>query len=382
MTSAPSGDDPLVRALDGLVRSGDLEPERARAAYEASRGTEPTPPSEPPTDSGLRLDVVGVAVGVALVATAIGLSTAYSRAGSGIDWSNYLIGVIGTFGLLAVAAGGYLRVSDEDKSANLIGWPGAIGVAGAGAMIAVALNDDTASPYVAGVLTVLLAAGGYVMSRAGAYLIVGIVAGFVVYVKLVDDVFDFTEGDGDNAIMEIALTLVVFAVAVTAGGWFLPKTRELTGIFVGAFTVVGLTMTISVVMWVVLLSMMSGFGPGAGPQLKEFKNDIWVVLILSVLLTIGWAVCAWLTGHVGYRVLVLVMPVVMIPLGTAVLRAEHPSWWGLVFGLIGGGVLVVAGLRGIGKLDDLGKRRQPPPRSPDGPPGSNPTIRLEQPESQ
>jgi len=63
------------------------------------------------------------------------------------------------------------------------------------------------------------------------------------------------------------------------------------------------------------------------------------------VLVAGWAVCAALTRHVVFRILMVAMAASVIPLVTAVLTVEHPSWWGVAIGAVGGALLVLASLR-------------------------------------
>src|SRR4051794_3681095 len=76
-----------------------------------------------------------VAFGVALLATAVVLSTYYSRLRPGLDWSNYTVGLLATAGLLAVsiAAGlGVLVPRRDDEATDLVAWPGTFGAVGVG----------------------------------------------------------------------------------------------------------------------------------------------------------------------------------------------------------------------------------------------------------
>lgn len=128
-----------------------------------------TDPSGPPSTPNVRTVSVSfdlsrlpsavTALGVALVSSAIVLSTIYSREdGSELDGSNFAMGILATFGLLAVAAGAHLLVADAERRASLVSWPGAAGILGAGAMIAVHINEGRWSLYTAGVLILVVSA--------------------------------------------------------------------------------------------------------------------------------------------------------------------------------------------------------------------------------
>lgn len=378
MTQPPSGDDPVVRALDELVRSGQLAPERARAAYDASRGADPSatrpmtpPPKESGSDepSGLRFDLLATALGTALVATTIVLASFYARSKGDLDWSNYGLGLFATLGLLAVAAGAYLMVDRDERKAHLVAWPGALGALGAGLMIGVAMDDSAATGYVAGLLSAALSAAGFFLVRRAPFVVSAILGLFVGYASLVDDLFD-VGGGGDNLGMTLAAALLVYAIAVTAGGWPLP-TRDVSGVFVGALTVVGLVAVLAGLMATARVEQavagLSGSFGGAGrSEPDRFHNDVYLILLFTLVLMAGWLVCGWLSGHVGYRILVLVAATTVVPLVIGALLVEHPSYWSLGCGIVGAGVLGVAGMRALGMLDDFGRREPPPPRGPIG----------------
>lgn len=370
MTQPPSGDDPVVSALDELVRSGQLAPDRARAAYEASRGSgPPIPPGMPATAAApvephagpMRLDVIGAAIGSTLLATTVALSTVYARQ-DGLDWSNYALGILATLGLLGVAVAAYLLVEDDAKRQNLIAWPGALGALGVGLMIVVAMDDGAATGYVSGLATAAVSAGGYFVVRRGAFVISAILGLLVVYANLFDDLFGVDGGDNDNIGMKLAAGIIVYAVAVTAGGWLLP-TRDVSGVFVGALAAAGFSIVLAGLMFAALVqTMVSGLSGDLGgsadlPDKDRYDNDVYVILVLTLLLVAGWAACSWLSGHVGYRVLILVTVTSVVPLASVALIVEHPSYWSLGFGIVGAAVLAVVGLRAAGvPIGGLGRR--------------------------
>ena len=189
MTQTPSGDDPLISALDGLVRSGAIPPARAQAAYEGSMQPAGSPSAEPPPQEPrqIRFETVAIAIGVGLLAAAVALATAYSRQGSDIDWSNYAVGILATLALLGVAAGTLSMVKDDMRRCNLAAWPGAIGAIGVASMIAVGLDDNPATGYVAGIAAALISAAGYYVVQRAAFVISAILGLLVVYGSIVND---------------------------------------------------------------------------------------------------------------------------------------------------------------------------------------------------
>ncbi|UPK76901.1 hypothetical protein MU582_09730 [Nocardioidaceae bacterium SCSIO 66511] len=377
MSQSPSGDDPVVRALDELVRSGQIPPERARAAYEGSLGRNTPPPaSDPPTGTvdqpgrQLGLENAAIAIGVGLLGATVGIAATFSRETSDLDVSNFLLGVIASLALLGGAGAAYFFVKDDVRRRNLAAWPGAIGAAGAGVMLGVLLDDDPTTGYLAGAVTTLLAVVGYYLVRRGAYVVVAILGLLSIYGSLVDDIVDLGSSEGDSTALSVSAALMVFAIGVTAAGWRLP-TRDLGAIFVGALTVVayaGLLVVLTVV-----AAFERSFGPatssvlgaasGSSRDADRFNDDISLTLLFAAILVVGWAACSVLTGHTGYRVLMLVMVSSVVPLAVVGLAVEHPSWWSLGAGVIGAVMLGAVGLRALGLIGDFGQR---PPSRPSG----------------
>jgi hypothetical protein len=324
--------------------------------------------TQPPADAAssssslnlsLRLDDVGVAFGSGLVATAVLLSTIYSRAKHDLDWSNFSMGILATLGLLGVAGVAHLLVRDPERQANLMAWPGAFGAISAGLMIEVAMDYNDASWYVAGLATAALSVGGYYLVRRGAFVLSTISGLLVLYGNLFDDVFGI-DGDGDNFGMLAAAAILLFAAAVTVAGWSLP-TRDLSAVVVGAAAGVA---NLVVLYALYLVGIFSAFGDGfdeslegGGPPARfdGYDNDVWVILLTSLALCAGWAWCNWQTGHVGYRLLIAANLLSVIPVATIVLAVEHPTYWEAVAGAVGAAVLGFVGLRAIGGLGNLPK---------------------------
>ncbi|WP_182525182.1 hypothetical protein [Nocardioides dongkuii] len=312
---------------------------------------QPAGPPVPRPAAPLDLLRAGVGLGVALLATAVVLSTLYARFDDELDWSNYLVGIAATLGLLGVAAAAFLLARDQDASTDLVTWPGAFGAAGVGLMVAVALDDSGATVYLAGLATLALCAAGLWLTRRGPFVVVGVLALFAVYLQLMDDVLDLGDGDDIGGI-KIALALTFFAVAVTAAGWLLPATRVLSALVAGGITVAGFAvltgvLAISSALTAVFGSLSAGFdeGPVEVPATDGFSDDGWTILVLAFLLVLGWTALAALTRHVGFRLLVVAMAVTVTPIATRVLLVDHPTWWGVVLGAVGGAVLVAVGLR-------------------------------------
>ncbi|SDC49090.1 hypothetical protein [Nocardioides lianchengensis] len=309
-----------------------------------------------------------VALGVALLATAVVLSAFYSRESGDLDLSNFAVGLLATGGLLLFAVGTYLRLQQGDRSSDLVAWPGAFGSVGVGLMVAVAMDTHDATPYVAGLLVVLLSAAGLALTRRGPFVVTGVLGLLVAYLQGIDDAVGTGDGEGVPGV-QIALALALFALLVTAAGWRLPASRVLSGAVAGGVTVVGFAVLTGVLSFEHSLSVaFSGMssedgviygssfdGPVADSE--SYTADAWTILLLALALVLGWCLCAAVTGHVAYRLLVVAMTVTIIPLAMQLLTVTHPSWWGLALGVAGGGVLVLAGLRAL----------RPAPRPEPGP---------------
>lgn len=312
-------------------------------------------PIDSPSRTDQRLETLGVAVGSGLVATAVVLSGFYSRARDDLDWSNFAMGILASLGLLAVAAAAHFLIDDLDRRADVMSWPGAFGAVGVGVMLGVALDDNAVTGYLAGIAVTALSVGGYYLSRRGPFVLSAIAGLLIVYVNLFDDVIGVDDIDGDNFAMIASAAILVFAAAVSVAGWQLP-TRDLSTVTVGAFALLGnLVVLLGLVAVAIITQVFSEFSEesGGGPDLDNYDNDVWVILLISAVMCAGWAYCYWITGHVGYRLLIVASLVGLVPIATLALTVEHPTYWELVVGAAGAAVLAFVGLRAIGGVGNL-----------------------------
>lgn len=291
-----------------------------------------------------------ISVGVALLAAALVLSSVYSRDDGDLDWTNYLVGIAATLVLLGVAAASRLR---GEAGSDLFSWPGALGIVGVGSMLGIAIDDSSVTPYVVGVVVLGLSAFGYLLGGSWTFVLSAIMGAGVVYAQVVDDIFDASDLDGDNTGMVIGVALVVFTALVTAATWFLPQ-RVFGGVVAGIIAVAGnfllLTALTAFGMFQTSFVTYGGeFSDSSDPatRFEGYDNDVWVILVLSLLLVAGWAWCTWQTGQVGFRVLIVASCATVIPLATVALAVEHPSWWGAVIGILGTATLAALVLRGM-----------------------------------
>jgi hypothetical protein len=317
----------------------------------------PPPPHEPPPTAATldpaRLDRALIAVGVALLSGTLVMATFYSRLDDDLDVSNFLMGLAATIGLVGVAVGARVLVSDRERQSELVAWPGAFGAVGAGLMAAVLMDDHDLTGYVAGLVVIALSVGGYLLVRRGTFVVSAILGLLVVYLTIFDDVFDAGDLNGDNFGIVLGVAVLIFTLAVTAAGWLLPETRVLSAVVAGVIAVVSNAGMLAGL--AVAASFARSWGsfdgaddPSAAAGLDLYNNDAWLILLFSLLLVGGWAYLTYTTGHVAFPLLMAGMCATVIPLVTAVIAVQHPTTWELVIGVVGGGVLVFAGFRAVG----------------------------------
>lgn len=292
-----------------------------------------------------------VALGAGLLATAVALSTLYTRDRPHLDWSNYTVGLAATLGLLviaALAAGGSTRVR-AGRTSDAAAWPGAAGAVSAGLMVAVGLDDRAVTAYVAGAVVLVVSAAGWLSTWRDPYVVTAVLGLFVLYGAAFDDLLGVVDGDRR---WPTALGLVLFAVAVTVVGWRLPA-RTVAAVTAGALAAVGLAaLTGLLAITGLFAAAFSAFdsdvvsAPGVNVGIDDpfgyVRADTWITLVLTVVLVLFWTLCAMLTGAIGFRILVVATAVAVTPLATVALRVDHPTWWGVVAGAAGGIALLAA----------------------------------------
>ncbi len=318
----------------------------------------PVPAHDKPDRPGIGL--LPIALGVGLVAAAIVISTTRSRADGDLDWSNYGVGLGATAVLLLVALAALAARSERGRD-DLVAWPGSIGILGVGAMIGVGLEDVDGSEdwlaYLIGGVIVLLSVAGYAAVRRGAFVVTAILGLGIAYLQFSEDVIADIGDDDDGAIIA-AVTIAVFVLAITAGGWLL-RTRALSGVVAGVIGLVGLNAVLAVLgISQVIASVFGGpmfdmDGESGAPMTgfsfsdsaPDFDNDVYVVLAVAAVLTLLWAFAASVNGNPGFAVLAIAMPATVVPMATFVLVVEHPTWWGVGFGAAGAVLLGLVALR-------------------------------------
>jgi hypothetical protein len=300
----------------------------------------------PPAGGRDALDPAAVALGVGLLFAAVLLASFRSRDQEDLDWSNFLLGIAATLGLLGIATVGQFLLP-RSRTADLVAWPGAFGAVAAGLMLGVGIDKDWAA-YPSGLLVVALSVLGYLFVSRPAFVVTAVLGLFLVYLKLTDDAFDIADLDDldDNLGLIVGLVLLVFVLAVTAAGWFLP-TRVYSGVVAGTIAVVGYATVLLGLL--VASAFVTAFDDASAPRRSGYEDDVWWIMAFSVVLAALWMWCSWVTGHAGFRLLVVAILATALVLGTSALAVEHPTWWELVVGLLGGGVLVLLFLRKLGR---------------------------------
>lgn len=325
-----------------------------------------------PSPSRSRGDDALVGVGVALLSAATVLSALYSRTDGDLDWSNFGVGIIATLALLGLAGVGLLGVADRDTNLTLATWPAAFGALAAGLMAVVAMHGDDASPWVAGLLITGIGAGAYAVVRRPAPALAAVVGLLVLYAMVVDA----TTGDDGSGLIFGGAVVAAFTLVVTSVACFLPG-RDVIAVTVGAG---------AVFFYLSMLSTLSAFGLVAGgfaastevsseeeldfatsqviDPFASLHDDMLVLLLFGLGLAAVWAVLAARTGHVGYRVLVVVLVATQVPLTIGVRGVDHPSWFGLAIAVLGVLVLGAVLVRSLGRRSEAPSAAAAAPSAP------------------
>ena len=335
-----------------------------------------------------RPDAFTVAVGSALLAALVIIATSKSGSGADLDWAHFGFAVGGTLALLGFAVVSYLVVGDPERRADLVAWPAALGAVATGVVVAVAMGDNSGAPYVAGGAVLGLAAAGLRLVRRPAPVVAGLAGFAVLYAASFGDLFGDQVFDGNDAGLYLGAAITGFVVIATLICWLLPG-RQLTTILVGIGGLAAQLMAVYFIATFALIGVafdsagqeMSSMPPAASmedpcadlmPSIdsqdydKDYqaydtcmqdhfgddtfepdpsyddeasddmfgfgdenplKNIAWWMLGFSLVQWLFWAACHRLTGHVGFRVLVLVGMVGTLPLALQLLMVDDTVWW-------------------------------------------------------
>jgi hypothetical protein len=186
---------------------------------------------------------------------------------------------------------------------------------------------------------VALAVIGYLGCRQWPFVLVAIGGFAVFYIQLFVDAFDDAGVMDDDGALVVGAGILVFTLLVSIVTWVLPE-RVVAGVVVGAAAVVAYFVTLSGLM--VLVPFQYDYADNAlarSEPSNPFENDVWFILAFSLVLAAGWVWAAWQTGHVGFRLLIVAICTVVVPMGAVRLAVEHPTYWGAILGILGTGVL-------------------------------------------
>ncbi|GAA3669244.1 hypothetical protein GCM10022237_31410 [Nocardioides ginsengisoli] len=341
-------------------QGGDLPP---GAGYAPAGGAAPLSPKV----SRAGLAGLVVPLGAGLLGAAIVISSVRSRAKGDLDWSNYLIGVGATAVLLLVALLGSVasrRLEGGRARADVVTWPGVVGILGVALMIGVGIDSDGEwVGYLIGAVTVALAALGYLSARRAAFVVTAIAGLTLLYTLAFHDVLG-DQVDGEHGTIVLGAGVAVFVVAVTVVGWALPS-RYVSGVVVGVGGLVAYVgMLVALFAMRVLGQLFGGFmssfesssgsasSDGSGSVAESHTvlaadsfsaSDVWWILAFTALLAVIWSIAAAISNHSGFSILALAAPILTVPLATGALAVEHPSRWSAVLA-VAGGLLVLAAL--------------------------------------
>jgi len=324
----------------------------------------------------------GTTIGVALAGAAIAVSAMFARERGDLDGPIFAVGVVASLLLLALSGWTQVATPASERAADLVSWPGAAGAFGTGLMLAVALDAENTGVYAAAGVVLVLGVAGYLLTAATPFVLTVLGALAVLYIQAFEDLLGFDDpyqmdGDGDTMFIATGAAICAFVVVVTVAGWFLPRTRVLTGVLTGLGGLVALTGVMQLLMISrVFSSIDEGFseefdedmsGEYLSPDSEEFsepdfedmgpgrygdfienspyRDDVYIILAFCALLGVFWVACSLVTGHVGFRLLVVADAVAMIPLALFALASSHAAWWGTGLGIAGLAALAAAAYR-------------------------------------
>ncbi|WP_205474400.1 hypothetical protein [Nocardioides sp. SYSU D00038] len=286
-----------------------------------------------------------VALGSGLLAGGAVLTIAYSRARPDLDTSNVVVAVAATLVLLGTALLAPVVAPGAEQRASLRSWPGATGALSAGFVIMQLVDSDPEGTYAGAAAVVLLSVAGHRLVEGPAFVLTGLAGSAAAFAQGVGDAIG--TGDGGDTFLAAGLAVACFVTLATAIGWALPATRVVSGVAVGTAGLVVMTGLLYAVLYAGAFygASVEGDYDGTGDDPYDssleltydnpFVDDTYVLLGCCAALVVVWSVAALVSGHVGFRLLVLAQCVLAVPLGAYAVRADHPTWWGVVVGTVG-----------------------------------------------
>jgi hypothetical protein len=339
---------------------------------------EHTPVTVEARPAGLRRDSVLVALGCALLVTAVAISSLRARTTNELDWTVFGVGLAATVGLLAVGLLARVAVKDAAAARNLTAWPLSFGSVAAAIVVGVYFDGPDNYAYIAGAIVAAGGVLGYALAPSAAPAVTATGGLALLYGQAASDVLDTdTSGSG---LTSFVLAVAAFVVVVTALAWMLPPARIAVSVTAGAGAVVLYAFVLPLgAIGLALSGGLGGQGLGGGGDLDD---DVYVTLAASAALVVLWLVAGYLSDHPGFKVLVVAITTTVVPSSTVLLAVEHPTWWALVLGVAGGLVLVAVALKSLGSSGSSdtttgsgsgsGSPSTPPYGSPSTPPYGTP----------
>ncbi|MCL2543466.1 MAG: hypothetical protein FWE71_13560 [Nocardioidaceae bacterium] len=352
--------DPSAAPADGSTMaepSDEADGSDGDGAGGAGTGRVDTDFPTAPTKGGLTGALV--AIGSGLLGAAVVISALRSRHNGDLHVPTYVVGLVATallLGLALMGAAGIRRRTGGQARDDLVTWPGTVGILATAPMIAVGLGQHMHGDeaYLLGGVITVLALVGYVLARRPAFVVVAIVGLGMLYARGFDDVVG-NHFQHQSGVVVATVAITVFVVAVTILGWFLPS-RAISGVAVGAFGLVGVAGGMAALLAErevgALMSRLGGMAPMASGSLgqaaklssnpADYSNDVGWLFGMTAILTVLWALAALVSDHSGFKVLTVALPALAVPLGTTVLIVQHPSIWGIVLGVVGALLVLLA----------------------------------------
>lgn len=355
-----------------------------------------------------KLPGAGTALGVGLLSAAVLVAALHARndfnimaqGGAGLDLTVYLVGVAAVVLLLGTAVTGL--VLERITEPTLVSWPGAAGAAGAGALLAVLIDEDPLGLYVGAGLTLAISAVGLAVTKAGPFVVSGLASLALIYGQAFDDLLGFADFGESEGFISAGAAITAFVIAVSVAGWFLRETPALTAVLAGIGGLAAMVLLLQVLVFTGMISAAftdystgapeeysssDGFESGdeefpcdmemdeaaveecyeaqledeefgefdgesddegwsvdsdyTGPG-GEVKRDVWTILGFGALLAAFWTGFGLVTGHIAFRILVLADLAIMIPAATMALVVKQPTWWEVALIVLGGVALLAS----------------------------------------
>jgi hypothetical protein len=342
--------DPVVASITSLVQEGTLSHVQARRVYIVVHPATKPSRSSLSASSGygsawsleqLSAGVAGLLGGGLVVAAALVANTQANRRGD-FNWPAFILELLAGLVILAGASAAWKLLPRKDSTAGVstgvASWLAALGIVALGLAVDTAMNEQSASPYIVGLVMLGLSAGAYFLLR-GTVLTISALAGLAVfYGAAVSDIVS------PDSALGVALVVVLFGAVTIGAGWLLPS-RHLTGMIGGIIALYG-----------VLVSFVAGVLFRIGPALDGSalqSNDNAALLVIGLLVTAVLFGLHLLSGYPGYAVLGVAGAALVPSVGLNAIRPEHLLWWSAGIVVLGGAFVLGALAYRVGGLRPL-----------------------------